>query len=231
VPEDSAATIAGKPEHHTSESEEMYLLTLALAEEEGRSGPCPVAGLAERLGVSVASANEMIRKLERRGLLSYEPYRGTSLTPDGRSVALRVLRVRRLWSHFLAGPLGLAPRDADSVACRLEHVTPGPVADRLAEFLGDPATGSLGHPIPPAAGTSPPRPVVPLPDLGAGSRAEVVAVGDGEAAAFLARHGIRPGEVVAIEAAGPQGVLVSATETVDLGPAVAAVVLARRIDA
>lgn len=209
----------------------MYLLTLAMAEEEGRSGPFPVAGLAERLGVSVASANEMVRKLERRGLLSYEPYRGTSLTDGGRSIALRVLRVRRLWSHFLAGSLGLAPREADAAACRLEHVTPGPVADRLAEFLGDPATGSLGHPIPPGTGVPPPRPAVPLSDLGAGSRVEVAAVGDGEAAAFLARHGIVPGAEVLIEAAGSRGVLVTAGESVDLGPAIAAGVLVRKIDA
>jgi DtxR family Mn-dependent transcriptional regulator len=209
----------------------MYLLTLAMAEEEGRTGPFPVAGLAERLGVSVASVNEMVRKLERRGLLAYEPYRGMSLTPDGRSIALRVLRVRRLWSAFLAGSLGLAPREADTVACRLEHVTPGPVADRLAEFLGDPATGSLGHPIPPRTGAAPARPVVSLASLSAGSTAEVVAAGDGEAAAFLARHGIRPGATVVVEAAGPQGMLVSADGSVDLGPAAAAAVLVRRADA
>jgi len=66
----------------------MYLITVARATEEGRSGPVPLALIADTLAVSVASANEMVRKLARRGLIAYEPYRGVDLTGDGHALRL-----------------------------------------------------------------------------------------------------------------------------------------------
>ena len=120
---------------NTSESEEMYLITVARAAEDGRTGPVPVAMLAEHLGVSVASTNEMVRKLAARDLLTYEPYRGVELTPLGARVSERVLRTRRLWSTFLANHLGLSPTEADDQACLLEHVTMPEATERLAAAL------------------------------------------------------------------------------------------------
>ena len=155
----------------------MYLITVARATEEGRSGPVPLALIADTLAVSVASANEMVRKLARRGLITYEPYRGVELTGDGRRTANRVLRIRRLWSTFLAGHLGLSPNAADDQACHLEHVTTPEAADRLAEFLGDPEADPLGRPIPGPAGV--PTTVastVLLSDAAAGETVEVVSV-------------------------------------------------------
>ena len=107
----------------TSESEEMYLITVARAAEDGETGPIPIARVAKELHISVASANEMVRKLTARELLEYEPYRGVRLTDLGSRVAERVLRTRRLWATFLADHLGLTPVEADDQACLLEHVT------------------------------------------------------------------------------------------------------------
>ena len=136
----------------------MYLITLAVAEEEGRTAPLPLADLAQRLDISPVSANQMVRRLEERGLVDYHPYHGAALTPEGRVAARRVLRGRRLWATFLAEHLAFTPQEADSLACSLEHVTPPEAADRLARFLGNPAVGPLGRPIPPtsrAAATGP----------------------------------------------------------------------------
>jgi DtxR family Mn-dependent transcriptional regulator len=128
----------------------MYLITVALAEEEGRPGPLALAGLAQSLAISPVSANQMVRRLADQGLVEYHPYHGVSLTPAGRRAARRVLRGRRLWATFLVAHLGFTPEEADTLACSLEHVTPPEAADRLAQFLGNPAVGPLGHPIPPA---------------------------------------------------------------------------------
>jgi DtxR family Mn-dependent transcriptional regulator len=130
----------------------MYLITVAVAEEDGRPAPWPLAGLAEALGISPISANQMVRRLADRGLVEYHPYRGVSLTPRGRRAARRVLRGRRLWATFLVEHLGFTPGEADALACSLEHVTPPAAADRLARYLGDPAVEPLGRVIPPAAG-------------------------------------------------------------------------------
>src|SRR3989337_2616903 len=149
MPEHRTAGVTGRPEPSTtSESEEMYLITVARATEEGRSGPVPLALIADTLAVSVASANEMVRKLARP-------------------------RPRRLWGTFLADHLGLSPRAADDQACHLEHVTTPDSADRLAEFLGDPEADPLGLPIPgpwrPSTTVAPP---ILLSETGAGEIVE-----------------------------------------------------------
>lgn len=134
----------------TTPSEEMYLITLAVAEEDGQAAPLPLAGLAQSLGISPISANQMVRRLDERGLVEYHPYRGVALTAAGQREARRVLRGRRLWAAFLAGRLGYSPTEADALACGLEHVTPPEAADRLARFLGDPEADPSDRPIPPS---------------------------------------------------------------------------------
>jgi len=193
----------------TSESEEMYLITVARAAEDGRTGPLPVAMLAEHLQVSVASANEMVRKLAGRDLLRYEPYHGVELTAAGNHVADRVLRIRRLWATFLAEHLGFGPSDADDQACQLEHVTTEAAADRLASFLGDPTAGPLGRPIP-RGSTPTTRPSsIRLADLGVGDDAEVVSVASAERARdFLANEGVVPGARLSVAGAGGSGLLI-----------------------
>jgi DtxR family Mn-dependent transcriptional regulator len=194
---------------HTSESEEMYLITVARAAEDGRTGPLPVAMLAAHLEVSVASANEMVRKLAGRDLLNYEPYHGVELTAAGNLVADRVLRIRRLWATFLAEHLGFGPSDADDQACQLEHVTTEAAADRLAGFLGDPEAGPLGRPIP-RGSTPTTRPSsIRLADLGVGDDAEVVSVASAERAReFLANEGVVPGARLSVAGVGDSGLLI-----------------------
>ena len=129
----------------------MYLITVAVAEEAGGPAPLPLADLAQALGISPVSANQMVRRLAERRLVVYHPYRGVALRAPGRRAAQRVLRGRRLWATFLAERLGFTATEADSLACALEHVTPPEAADRLARFLGNPAVDPSGRPIPPPA--------------------------------------------------------------------------------
>lgn len=187
----------------------MYLITVAREDELGHDGPVRVALIAESLGVSVPSANEMIRKLDTRGLLEYEPYRGVRLSDAGRRIADQVLRTRRLWATFLAEHLGFAPKDADDQACHLEHSTTPEAADRLAKFLGNPEAGPLGRPIPAPASGEPRRPRTLLVDLPVGISAEVVSVSLADRAAeFLASEGLLPGSRVAVSASGATGMLI-----------------------
>ena len=132
----------------TSEAEEMYLITVARAIEDGRTEPVSMSHVATQLDVTGVSVNQMIRKLDARGFVEYEPYRGVSLTDRGREIASSILRRRRLWGVFLSEQLGMSPARADDVACDLEHVTPDEVADLLSGFLGDPSSGPQGRAIP-----------------------------------------------------------------------------------
>ena len=191
----------------TSESEEMFLITVALAIEDGHSGPVPVPKLADELSISRVSANEMAKKLVARGFIDYEPYRGVTLRPEGTVIANTVLRRRRLWSLFLAEHLGLSPVVADMIACEFEHITPGEVATRLSDFLGDPTMDPVGKPIPAADWVAQIGPVdLTLAEVEVGGNYRVVrVVGDTAVRSFLASEGLVEGVEITILAIGADG--------------------------
>jgi len=209
MPKELLAEVTASPElSATSEAEQMYLITVARAVEAGTEGPVPISKIAVALGVSVPSANEMVRKLEGKGLLIYEPYRGALLSETGRSVANQVLRTRRLWATFLADHLGFSPSEADDQACHLEHATTAEAADRLATFLGNPTAGPLGRPIPDSDAPSRVRRTVKLADLPVGVPAEIISVSaDGASLDFLRAEGITVGMQVTVIGAGRTGLL------------------------
>jgi DtxR family Mn-dependent transcriptional regulator len=191
-----------------SESEEMYLLTLALLAEEGVAAPVPLAALAQARAIQPVSVNQMVRKLADAGLVSYFPYKGVALTDAGQVIGTRVLRSRRLWEVFLVERLGMPAVEAESLACRLEHATSGEVAGRLASFLGDPRVSPQGKPIP-RHDAQPDRSVwLPLGQLPLETPAQVMQVAaDPVTRAFLEGEGLRPGSVVRTRAAGAHGTL------------------------
>ncbi len=187
----------------------MYLITVARAVEDGRVGPVPIAAIAAALGVSMPAANEMVRKLDSRGLVAYEPYRGVQLNDAGRTIADQLLRTRRLWATFLVDHLGFSPAAADEQACELEHATTPEAANRLAEYLGNPVAGPLGHQIPTSSTVAKPRSAIRLIDATVGIPVEVTVVrAAGRVAEFLAAEGIAIGCRLMVTGAGSSGLLV-----------------------
>jgi DtxR family Mn-dependent transcriptional regulator len=182
----------------------MYLLRTALLQRDGQ--PVPLTQLAQELAVSPVSANEMCRKLMGEGLLTYTPYKGVTLTDDGERVAHRILRRRRLWEVFLVDQLRLAPDEADALACRLEHVTPDEVADRLAAFLGHPTHSPQHEPIPPGDDGAPPPQTCPLLSLSVGECAQIADVSaDALTTEFLRTQGLVPGALITVQAVTTNG--------------------------
>ncbi len=191
-----------------SESEEMYLITLARLVEQGIEEPVPIPLLAEERSIQPVSVNQMVHKLAEEGLVNYLPYKGVELTSKGRQVASQVLRDRRLWEVFLVEHLKLSPAEADALACRFEHITPKKLTCRLAEFLGYPAVSPQGLPIPAVNGDGDEEPALPLTGLSIGQRGEVIRLeGDPAIRAFLEAEGVRPGARVIPLAIGSEGVL------------------------
>lgn len=182
-----------------SESEEMYLVTVARANEDGQD-PVPLAHLAAALSVQPVSVNQMIKKLEEVGKVTYIPYKGVSLTHAGKHEAARILRHRRLWEVFLAEHLGFSPLEADEIACRLEHVVKDDVMERLSSFLGAPQSSPQGKPIPAAtAQSAEPDLDAPLAMSAAGARVVVTAIKSSEAVRnFLRQSGILLGATLTV---------------------------------
>ena len=156
-----------------SESTEMYLKTMV---EMSDHDVVVIGRLAERLGVTPVSANEMVKRLGEQGLVSHTPYKGVGLTKKGREAACSVIRRQRLWECFLYDHLKIEWAQVYEFACSLEHATAPEVTEALAGFLGDPKTCPRGNPIPAADGSFKPLDAIPLSELKLGQAAHVVAV-------------------------------------------------------
>ena len=191
-----------------SESEEMYLVSLARLQETGAETLIPVTQLAAELSVQPVSASQMIHKLEESGLVAYTPYKGVALTPEGERLALRILRHRRLWEVFLVEHLKVSPGEVSDLACKLEHAIPSEAAERLAGFLGNPTASPQGKPIPGASLKDALRSEILMSRLKVGQQSQVMQVDtDTAARAFLSHEGIRPGAIITVMGIGNDGAI------------------------
>jgi DtxR family Mn-dependent transcriptional regulator len=152
--------------------------------------------LAERLGVSAASASAMVKKLAGLGLVRHEPYKGVRLTPAGVKVALEVLRHHRLLERYLAEELGVPWDRVHDEAEVLEHVLSEELEELIAAKLGHPTRDPHGDPIPTPDGQIDESPTEALHDLTPGSSGVFVRVSDSdpEMLRYLAARGIKPGD-------------------------------------
>jgi len=189
-----------------SESEEMYLVTVAMLEEAGVQPPVQVSMLAKELSIQPVSANQMIRRLEDAGMVTYTPYKGVELTELGKSVAMRVLRHRRLWEVFLVNELEISADTASELACQMEHVVPAEVMSRLAAYLGEPSSSPEGKQIPAGEPETNLKLDVPLIQLKAGERGAFSRFeADEVTRSFLTQEGIRPGAILNLLGLGGNG--------------------------
>ena len=135
---------------HTGSSEAVEDYAKAIYALQSRCGGDPVSTthLAERLGVTPASASAMVKKLAELGLADHVPYRGVGLTDDGRRLALEVLRHHRLLETYLVEHLGVPWERVHEEAELLEHVLSEYLESRIAAKLGDPKVDPHGDPIP-----------------------------------------------------------------------------------
>lgn len=192
-----------------NESAEMYLKTAC----ELAVGDTPVAisALAGRLGVSAVSATEMVHRLQQDGLIDHRPYKGITLTEDGRHQAANVIRSHRLWECFLAQQLRLPWDEVHELACRLEHATDAQVTDALEVYLDYPLTCPHGSPIPTSDGIIVEPADQPLTTLRPGQSAVISRVHPetSELLSYLRDLGLIPGTRITLRELAPfQGPLV-----------------------
>jgi DtxR family Mn-dependent transcriptional regulator len=168
-------------------------------------GPVGTSELAERLGVTPATATAMVKRLDERGLVRHERYRGVTLTDAGERIALEVIRHHRLIEAYLADALGMPWDRVHEEAEVLEHYISEDLERLIAAKLGEPSHDPHGDPIPGPDLTPPEDPESrPLADLTPGERATFSRVSDSdpEMLRYLDERGIRPG--VAVRVAGRQ---------------------------
>jgi Mn-dependent DtxR family transcriptional regulator len=102
----------------TARTEEYLRAVLHLRAGQGRVS---LTALARWLGVSPASAHEMVCRLQTSGLVTYSRADGVRLTPEGGRRAFGKERRYRLSQRFLEDVLGMEPESARREAIRFER--------------------------------------------------------------------------------------------------------------
>jgi DtxR family Mn-dependent transcriptional regulator len=131
-----------------SESVEEYLELLYVFEENGED-LVRISKVSEELCISPPSAVQMLKKLEKRGLVDYVKRKGVRLTENGRRAATKIIRNHRLLETLMKKTLN---KDIDeSVVCGLEHHMSAEFADAICTLLNHPRICPHGNKIPPGS--------------------------------------------------------------------------------
>ncbi len=158
-----------------------YLKVVWAAREWDDDGPSTTA-IAARLGLSVSSVSDGVKRLTAQGLLEHAPYGSIALTEAGRAAAVAMVRKHRLIETFLVEYLGYGWDEVHDEAEVLEHAVSEEFIERLAARLGHPERDPHGDPIPARDGTVPALPAVRLSALEEGAAGVVARVSDAEPA-------------------------------------------------
>lgn len=174
-----------------SESSQNYLKAV-WSLGEWSDVPVTASMVAARTGVKLSTASDAIRKLTDQGLLKHARYGAVTLTAEGRSHAVTMVRRHRLIEAFLVKVLGYRWDQVHEEAETLEHAVSEFMIDRIDAHLGHPERDPHGDPIPTADGTVTKPNAEVLSGLGTGVRVRVERISDDDSGLlqFFADHGI-----------------------------------------
>lgn len=178
---------------------ENYLKHVLLL-SEGGDGLVPMGLLAGALQVVPGTVTTMVKALADEGLVEHEPRHGVRLTPEGRRLALNVLRKHRLVETFLVNVLKMDWAKVHEEAELLEHSISEEVLSRLDALLGHPDTDPHGDPIPTRHGKLSSQVYATLATCLAGRALRIVRVTDQstEFLQFAEQNGLQPGSALRV---------------------------------
>lgn len=145
-------------------AEENYLKAIYKLLERGDK-KISTTSIANLIGTAPASVTDMIQKLAEKKLISYEKYKGVSLTNSGKKIAISIIRKHRLWELFLVEKLGFKWDEVHEMAEQLEHIKSEILVKKLDQYLGKPRFDPHGDPIPDEQGNFHPVVTHPLSNV------------------------------------------------------------------
>ena len=176
--------------------ETIYFLAFPIGEYTPQSGTLPLASrVAEMLGVSRASAGEMLKRLEAEGLIERGTRKEALLTEKGRARAEHVVRRHRIIERLLTDFMGYTGAEAHVYADELGDTFSDDMVERMFERLDRPERCPHGWPVDPDFEQAENQDLEPLANLGAGSRATIVRLAehDGDLLHWFYDQGLVPG--------------------------------------
>jgi DtxR family Mn-dependent transcriptional regulator len=188
--------------------ETIYFLAFPIGEYRPDTSGAPATlatRVAEMLGVSRASAGEMLKRLENEGLIERGAQKEALLTESGRVRAEKVVRKHRIIERLLTDFMGYTAAESHVHADELGDTFTDDMVERIAARLGNPDRCPHGWPVDTQFEQEENLQLVPLSDLGAGSRATIVRLAehDGDLLHWFYEQGLEPGRE--LEVADAQG--------------------------
>lgn len=116
--EEQAKAMKITREQHATETAQDYLE--AICDQIQQTGEARVVDLASRLGISHATVIQTVRRLQRDGYVTSEPYRSIFLTDEGRAIA-EAARHRHIVTVAMLRKIGVSEETAEIDAEGMEH--------------------------------------------------------------------------------------------------------------
>ena len=187
--------------------ETIYFLAFPIGEYRPLSSGSPTLAsrVAEMLGVSRASAGEMLKRLEAEGLIERGEHKEAVLTAPGRVRAERVVRKHRIIERLLTDFMGYTAAEAHVHADELGDTFTDDMVERISAKLGHPDRCPHGWPVDPDFEQAENHELAALAELEAGTRATIVRLAehDGELLHWFYDQGLTPGTEIEVRAAQP----------------------------
>ena len=187
--------------------ETIYFLAFPIGEYRPlvSGSPTLAARVAEMLGVSRASAGEMLKRLESEGLIERGRQKEALLTDAGRARAEAVVRKHRIIERLLTDFMGYTAAEAHVHADELGDTFTDDMVDRIAERLGHPERCPHGWPVEPAFEQAENRDLTALVDLQPGKFATIVRLAehDGDLLHWYYAEDLVPGRAIELRDARP----------------------------
>jgi DtxR family transcriptional regulator, Mn-dependent transcriptional regulator len=186
--------------------ETIYFLAFPIGEYSPPGSTAPLAArVAEMLGVSRASAGEMLKRLERDGLIQRGQHKEALLTKTGRARAERVVRKHRLVERLLTDFMDYTAAEAHVYADEIGESFSEEMIERIARKLGNPERCPHGWPIDPKLEQAENEDLKPLAELSEGAKATIVRLAehDGDLLHWFYDQGFEPGRELEMTALEP----------------------------
>ena len=195
--------------------ETIYFLAFPIGEYQPATGSSAIASrVAEMLGVSRASAGEMLKRLEAEGLVDRGEQKQAILTQSGIERAEKVVRKHRIIERFLTDFMGYTPEESHVQADELGDTFTDDMIERIDERLGHPDRCPHGWPVDTTAEQVENRELVALSELLPGDRATIVRLAehDGDLLHWFYSERLVPGAAVEVREASPSGQITVETD-------------------
>ena len=138
---------------------------------------CNIHSIAGNLNISGDQTSRLLERLISMGLITINE-QTISLTDSGRSYALRVIRIHRIWERYLADETSVAQADWHNEADRIEHSVTLEDTEKLAAQMGHPVYDPHGDPIPSRKGEIPESRGKPLSCMKEGEIGRIIHIED-----------------------------------------------------